>query len=116
MSEPKHWLLRIRHILDAIEEIESFTAGLTREQFLTDIKTMRAVERDIEIIGEATTKIPQEIKTEYSEIPWNGMKGLRNAVSHGYAEIEYESIWDVIINKLPDLKRSLLALQSAETP
>ncbi len=107
MSEKPAWAFRIAHILQAINEIENFVEGMDYRDFIADPKTMRAVERNIEIIGEAASKIPYEIRKQYPRIPWGGMKGMRNAVSHGYDQVEYESVWDVIKDRLPELKAML---------
>jgi uncharacterized protein with HEPN domain len=107
MSENKVWAFRIRHILKAIDEIQGFVAGMSYDDFMADPKTLRAVERNIEIIGEAAGKIPEDVKSRYPDIPWSGMRGMRNAVAHGYDQIEYESVWDVVVGRLPELKKML---------
>lgn len=112
MSEKDLWKFRIGHILRAIEEIESFVRGMDYARFVGDVKTVRAVERNIEIIGEAASKIPAEVIARYSEIPWGGMKGMRNAIIHGYEQVEYESVWDVVKDRLPALKKKLEAIQA----
>lgn len=110
MSKNDLWQFRVMHILDAIAEIESFVGTMDFDAFMNDSKTLRAVERNIEIIGEAASKIPEDIRKSYPDIPWGGMKGMRNAISHGYEQIEYESVWDVIRYRLPELKEKLKTL------
>lgn len=107
MSDDFIWGFRVLHILKAIEEIRQFTQGLSYDDFVNDHKTLRAVERNIEIIGETSAKIPQDIRNMYPEIPWSGMKGMRNAISHGYEQVEYQAVWDVVKERLPDLQAKL---------
>lgn len=111
MSKNEIWGFRIQHILQAIDEIEQFVEHIDFEAFMSDPKTLRAVERNIEIIGEAASKVPDEVRNLYPDIPWGGMKGMRNAVAHGYDQIEYESVWDVIKLRLPELKVKLQNIQ-----
>lgn len=70
--------------------------------FIKDHKTVDAVIRNFEIIGEAAKNIPENIKQKYSQVPWEEMYYLRNKVSHEYFGVDYEIIWDVAINYLPD--------------
>lgn len=114
MSKSDIWHFRIDHILNAINEIDEFVKGLDFESFMSDSKTLRAVERNIEIIGEAASKIPDDIRKKYPDIQWGAMKGMRNAISHGYDQVEYESVWDVLKLKLPELKSKLENLRTDE--
>lgn len=107
MSKNDIWQFRIDHILNAINEINEFVNEMDFESFMSDPKTLRAVERNIEIIGEASSKISDDVRQRYPDIPWSGMKGMRNAISHGYDQVEYESVWDVVKLRLPDLKIKL---------
>ena len=75
--------------------------GFTFIDFKRDHKTADAVIRNFEIIGEASKKLPKEIKEKYTDIPWSEMYLLRNNVSHEYFGIDYEIIWDVASNYLP---------------
>jgi len=66
-----------------------------------------AVVRNLEIIGEASNKIPEDIKNKYPQIPWDKMYGLRNRISHEYFGLDYEIIWEIISKQLPDNKEQL---------
>jgi uncharacterized protein with HEPN domain len=101
-SEIKTWLF---DIIQSIEEIESYFSEQPRifENYITDRKTKRAVERNIEIIGEATNRIvKKDVKFELA----NAQKiiGTRNRIAHGYDKISNDLIWSIIINHLPKLK------------
>ena len=89
-------------ILTAIDRILEYTNGYDFVRFKRDYKTVDAVIRNFEIIGEAAKNIPCEIKERYSNVPWDEMYSLRNHISHAYFGIDYEIIWDIITNYLPE--------------
>jgi uncharacterized protein with HEPN domain len=80
---------------------------LTFADFKKDYKTVDAVIRNFEIIGEASKNLPTEFKEKYNEIPWTEMYLLRNKVSHEYFGVDYEIIWDVALNYLPENKSQI---------
>ena len=79
---PRDWTLRIEDMLQAIGRITQYVEGMTWETFSTDQKTMDAVVRNIEIIGEAARHVPEEIAARYPQIPWTAMRGMRNIFHH----------------------------------
>lgn len=91
--------LRDLHL--AMVRIHEYLEGLEYIDFERDNKTIDAVIRNFEIIGEASKNVPGEIKAKYPDIPWDEMYLLRNKVSHEYFGIDYEIIWDVARNYLP---------------
>lgn len=107
---PKEWTLRIEDILEAIERIEVYTAGLTFESFTADRKTVDAVVRNIEIIGEAAGYVPEEIQCRYPTIPWSRMRGMRNVLIHRYDEVSLPILWQTIRRNLPPLVSPLRAI------
>jgi len=94
-------------ILIAIDRIFEYTQGYDFITFKRDYKTVDAVIRNFEIIGEAAKNIPAEIKEQYPNIPWNEMYSLRNRISHAYFGIDYVIIWDIITNYLPQNKSEI---------
>lgn len=96
--------LFIVHIRDAIDKIEQRIKGVSKEEFLHDDMIQDAVVRQFEVLGEAINNLSDEIKEEYSQIEWNKAVGLRNALIHGYFDVDYDIVWDTIENNLPDLK------------
>lgn len=98
----------------AMERIAEYIHGYSFVKFKQDHKTVDAVIRNFEIIGEASKNLPKEFKESHSEIPWSEMYLLRNKVSHQYFGIDYEIIWDVASNYLPENKRQLEAIIEKE--
>lgn len=94
-------------ILLAISRIFEYTENYQFVDFKRDYKTVDAVIRNFEILGEAAKNIPVEIKSQYPEMPWDEMYLLRNKVSHEYFGVDYEIIWDIITNYLPENKSQL---------
>jgi uncharacterized protein with HEPN domain len=94
----------LRDIVNAVEEVQSFTAGLTYDEFIKDRKTLNAVTRSIEIIGEASKNIPESIKIEYPTLPWKQMAGMRDKLVHAYFGIDTETLWEAAKNNIPTLK------------
>lgn len=86
----------------AMSRIAEYITGLTFIQFKHDYRTVDAVIRNFEIIGEASRNLPAVIKEKYPSVPWSEMYLLRNKVSHEYFGVDYEIIWDIAINYLPE--------------
>ena len=102
MSSRK-WQRRIEDILEAIAEIETFTAGATLEQFRTDAKTLKAVAADLIIIGEAANHIPDTVQDAHADVPWVLMRAMRNPVVHVYFDVDPDILWDTVHHDLPRL-------------
>ena len=100
---PRGWQNRIRDILDAVAEIQSFTRDLDYETFKEDNKAIRAVEMNFIIIGEAANQIPEEVEEKYATIPWSLMRAMRNRIVHAYFEVDERLMWDTVQNDLPPL-------------
>jgi len=99
-KEPKEYL---RHIFDECKFIVLSTSVLNKEDFLNDEVLKRAVTRSLEIIGEATKKIPANFKVKWSSIQWKNMAGMRDRLIHDYIGVNYSIVWDVVKNKIPQL-------------
>ena len=101
------WEFRVADIVDSIEKILSYTAGMSFEQFRKDSKTIDAVIRNFTIIGEAARHIPDEIVQSHPEIPWREMADLRNIIVHEYFGVNEKIIWETIQTDLPGILSSL---------
>ncbi len=98
----------IKHIRDEIAFILSVVDdNLTKEAFLEDETLKRAVIRSLEIIGEATKKIPADFKLKFNSITWKNMAGMRDRLIHDYMGVNYTIIWDVVKNKIPELHKQI---------
>jgi len=107
----RDWNLLIEDILECIDKIDKYIEGLTFEEFIKDDKTIDAVIRNFGIIGEASNKIPSDIKEQYKEIEWVKIIGLRHRVIHNYFGVDLEIIWFIIKNELKDLKEKLIEIK-----
>ena len=85
----------VEDIIDSIRDIESFIKGMTLEEFKADRKTINAVVRSIEVIGEASKKIPASVTARYPGVPWKKMAGMRDKLIHEYFGIDLEILWKV---------------------
>jgi len=100
----------LQDILVAMTRIVEYLEGFSFDQFKKDYKTVDAVIRNFEIIGEASRKLPDHIKENNPDLPWDEMYLLRNKVSHEYFGIDYEIIWDVCINHLPENRKQIQSI------
>ncbi|WP_132052045.1 HepT-like ribonuclease domain-containing protein [Pseudocnuella soli] len=98
--EPK---LLVGDILDSAAKILAYTEGLTFEGFIKDSKTVDAVIRNFEIIGEAANRLPEEFRNSYPEIDWNRIRGFRNRIVHDYFGIDYSIVWIIKDTFLPSM-------------
>jgi uncharacterized protein with HEPN domain len=96
--------LLLEDISAAIEKIERFIIGMDKGSFMADDKTIDAVVRNLEIIGEAARQIPKAFKEKNTNIPWDQIVGLRNRIVHDYFGLDLELIWYIITSDLPELR------------
>ena len=108
-------LVYVRHILDAISAIQSYTEGMNFRKFKEDPKTIDAVVRQFEIIGEASSKIPPQIRARYASVPWKSIIGLRNILIHDYMGIDIKRVWQVIKKELHPLKNERSSILDIDT-
>lgn len=91
-------------ILTAIIEVDQFIAGMTFDQFEEDRKTINAVIRSLEVLGEATKHIPVSFRNKHPDIPWSKMAGMRDVLIHDYMGVDLLTVWKVAKERLPEIK------------
>ena len=94
----------LSHIVDAIERIEEYCQGVSRQKFLKNKMVAAAAVRELEIIGEAARNVSREFRKMNPELPWEQMTGTRNRLIHEYFGVDLEIVWQTIIQDLPNLK------------
>jgi len=99
--------LLIEDIWEAVEKIERYVSGMDHNAFVKDEKTVDSVVRNLEIIGEAANRLPQNFKIQHSEIEWPQIIGLRHRIVHDYFNIDVEIVWQIIQEDLPVFKSKL---------
>ena len=105
----------LQDILDSIVKVARFIEGMTLEQFTSDEKTSYAVVRALEIIGEATKRIPDSVREKYRQIPWREMAGIRDKLIHSYFGINLDVVWKTATEDLPALEPQIRTLLAEST-
>lgn len=111
---PRDWRVRIEDMLQAIEYIEKFAAGLDSESFQASPIARFAVISNLAIIGEAANHLPEEVRQLRPDIPWRDVRDMRNLIVHQYFEVDVSIIWQTIQDDLPLLKDALLDILGRE--
>lgn len=107
--EPK---LLLSDILTAVKKIKLYTANYNFEQFIEDSKTMDAVVRNFEIIGEAANRLPEDFKDKYNKINWFRIRGFRNRIVHDYMGVDFQIVWTIIVKDLDLLEKDISSILS----
>ena len=100
--------------MNAIADIDDFTRGMSYELFKSDKKTISAVIRCLEVLGEATKHIPASFRRKYPHIPWSKMAGMRDVLIHDYMGVDLMTVWKVAHGRLPELKPLLELLKASK--
>ena len=105
--EPRDYL---RHILVEADYLIGRSEGLSFEAFSADETLRRAFVRSLEIIGEATKKVPDDFRATYPAVEWRAMAGMRDVLIHDYFGVDFELVWDVVRNQVPELRGQIASI------
>jgi uncharacterized protein with HEPN domain len=104
---PRDSRVYLEDILEATRKITAYTRSLSKAAFLEDEKTFDAVVRNLEVIGEAVKKLPEDLRAKHPALEWKKMAGLRDILIHEYFGLDAEIVWDIVQNKVPVLDREV---------
>ncbi len=93
----------LNHIVDGAKLIGEYLAGASRDGFVANRMVQDAVIRELEVIGEATKNISEDLRSKYPDIPWNKMSGMRDKLIHGYFGVDLDAVWDTATKDIPEL-------------
>lgn len=112
MKERKTIQVYLDDIQESIERIESYKENIPDfDSFLDDVIRQDAIFRRLEIIGEATKNLPEEVREKHAEVPWQQVAGMRDVLIHEYSNISLDTVWDVINNHLDPLKEAVKEIE-----
>jgi uncharacterized protein with HEPN domain len=104
--------LRVRHILDAISEVEGYLNGINNAEFLASSEKRYATIKQIEIIGEACNRLSEDFKATHPQIPWKPINGFRNISIHEYFGVNFHIVWEIATINLPEFKAKFSAINA----
>ena len=111
-GESRDWRFYVNDMIEFAEKVLSYSSGMDRAAFVANTLTYDATLRNLELIGEAATHVPDEVREEHPEIPWRAIIGARNRLAHGYLAMNDDLIWSMIQDGIPDLLSALRSLSS----
>jgi len=112
----REWRFYLDDMIGFCERVLSFTEGLDSTQFVADAMRFDATVRNIELIGEAATRVPDQVRATAPDIPWRMIVATRNQLIHGYLGIDNDTLWSIISTDIPVLLDSLRALKTKFHP
>jgi uncharacterized protein with HEPN domain len=106
----------LRHILDETNYIMTSSVDLDKARFVQDETLKRAYVRSIEVIGEAVKQLPDGVRQKHDAIEWRAIAGMRDRLIHNYFGVDYDIVWDVVVNKIPTLDAEIRLILQQEYP
>lgn len=103
-------LIRIRHMRDAVTEALGFVKDKNMQDFADDRMLALAVIKELEIIGEAASKLTADFREKHPEVPWIDIVGMRNRLTHGYFDVDLDLVWVTVLEDLPQLQEQLVKI------
>ncbi len=113
-ADRREWRFYLEDMIDFAEKVLAYTDGLDQDGFVTSGLTYDATLRNLELIGEAATHIPDEVRSTHHEIPWRMIIATRNRLIHGYLGIDDDTLWSIIRDEVPELLSMLQRLKDRE--
>ena len=108
--EPRDYL---QHFAVEADYLIEQSAGLTWERFASDETLRRAFVRSLEVIGEAAKKVPNDFRARHATVQWRAISGMRDRLIHDDFGVDYELVWDVVLNRIPELRRQIAEMLEA---
>ncbi len=106
-KDPK---ILLQHILESVDALREYVAGMSEEEFLSNMEKQDSAERRLQIVGEAIVQLPHEFKDKYPGIPWAKVAGLRNRLVHEYFDVDHKLVWNTIEKSMPEFKKQIETL------
>lgn len=113
---PRDWAVYIEDMIESAEKAIGYVGDMSFEEFRADQKTVDAVARNLEIIGEAAKSVPDSVRKQFPEIEWRAMAGLRDILIHVYFGVDEDILWDVVKNRLPEVLTVLHKISASKKP
>ena len=104
---PREWLFRLEDIVESSALIAVYVQGMSYADWVKDRKTIDAVVRNLQIIGEATNHVPEDVQSRYSNVPWAQLRGMRNILIHEYFGVDTDILWRAVTEDVPRLRKQI---------
>ena len=104
---PREWLFRLEDIVESSALIAEYVQGMSYANWVKDRKTIDAVVRNLQIIGEAANHVPEDVRSRYNDVPWAQLRGMRNILIHEYFGVDTDILWRAVTEDVPRLRKQI---------